>query len=149
MLSADTVVPRASSGDGGYTLTEMLVVIGIIGLIAAVLTPSLIGQLGRARVKAASLQVENVASQVELFMADTGRYPTAQEGLSALIAQPSQEAEAWAGPYMRDQKSLQDPWGRALTYSLEGEGRYTVASLGADGKLGGSGVDRDIRAPSR
>lgn len=136
--------------EDGYTLTEMLVVIGIIGLIAAVLTPTLIGQLGRARSKAAQLQIETVASQVELFMSDTGRYPTAQEGLGALVREPADGVEGWSGPYMRDAKSLNDPWGRPLVYVAEGEDQpFMVRSLGADGKEGGKGVGRDLQAPNR
>jgi len=134
--------------DDGYTLTEMLVVIGIIGLIAAVLTPTLIGQLGRARQKAASLQLETVTSQIELFMADTGRYPTSAEGLDVLVSEP-EAAEGWAGPYLRDRKALTDPWGRPLRYTIDEDNRYVVVTLGADGKAGGSGVNRDLRLPAQ
>lgn len=132
----------------GYTLTEMLVVIGIIGLIAAVLTPALIGQMGRARAKAAQLQLETVSSEVEMFMADVGRYPTAQEGLAALVAEPA-GAEGWTGPYVRDTKVLNDPWGRPVEYQVDPEARtFQVVSLGADGKPGGSGTKRDLKAPA-
>lgn len=135
-------------GEDGYTLTEMLVVIGIIGLIAAVLTPALIGQLGRARAKAAQLQLETVSAQVEMFMADVGRYPTVAEGLPALVTEPP-GAEGWTGPYMRDARSLRDPWGRAIHYAVgaDGEG-YALTSYGADGKAGGSGAKRDLRSPA-
>lgn len=134
--------------DEGYTLTEMLIVIGVIGLIAAVLTPTLFGQLGRARQKAAGLQLETVSSQIELFMADTGRYPTSQEGLGALITEPA-EASGWTGPYVRDQKALTDPWGRPLRYVIDAENNYSVATLGADGKAGGTGANRDLTVPIR
>jgi general secretion pathway protein G len=133
----------------GYTLTEMLVVIGIICLIAAVLTPNLIGQLGRARSKAAGLQLESAAAAVELFHSDVGRYPTEQEGLAALVKEPS-AADGWSGPYMRDVKALQDPWNHPLLYKLDSDGQhFYVMSLGADGKLGGSGIDRDLRVPAQ
>lgn len=72
---------RALNSSGGYTLTEMLVVIGIISLIAAVLTPGLMTQLSRARAKSAQLQLDTLASDVEMFRSDVGRYPTQQEGL--------------------------------------------------------------------
>ena len=134
--------------EAGYTLTEMLVVIGIIGLIAAVLTPTLMGQLGRARLKAAGLQLQTVSAQVEVFMADTGRYPTVQEGLRALVVEP-EGAEGWAGPYVRDEKALTDPWGRALRYAIDADNRYVVSTLGADGKVGGSSVNRDLSVPAR
>ena len=124
--------------DDGYTLTEMLVVIGIICLIAAVLTPSLMGQLGRVRVKAAQLQVQTVAAAVELFHSDVGRYPTEEEGLNALIEQP-QSADGWIGPYVKDKKSLLDPWNRPLVYSLDTDGQDAyVLSLGVNGKSGGA-----------
>lgn len=137
-----------SGGEAGYTLTEMLVVIGIIGLIAAVLTPALIGQLGRARAKAAQLQLETVSAEVEMFMADVGRYPTAAEGLPALVREPP-GAEGWTGPYMRDEKSLLDPWGRPIRYLVGADGQgFSVGSFGADGKEGGRGASRDLRAPA-
>lgn len=138
----------SARSEAGYTLTEMLVVIGIIGLIAAVLTPALIGQLGRARAKAAQLQLETVSAEVEMFQADVGRYPTVAEGLSALVTEPA-GADGWTGPYMRDVKALKDPWSRPLVYSVGADGQsYTVLSLGADGKEGGSGVNRDLKAPA-
>ncbi|MFT4252055.1 MAG: type II secretion system major pseudopilin GspG [Caulobacter sp.] len=134
-------------GEDGYTLTEMLVVIAIIGLIAAVLTPSLMGQLGRSRVKAAELQLDSVAAAVETFHSDLGRYPTQEEGLQALFAAPSGE-EAWIGPYVRSAKTLNDPWGQALIYRLEDEGQaFEIVSYGADRKEGGSGLKRDLHRP--
>lgn len=134
--------------DDGYTLTEMLVVIGIIGLIAAVLTPGLIGQMSRARSKAAQLQLETLVNAVEMFRADVGRYPSQEEGLPALVHSPA-ALDGWTGPYVRDSKVLQDPWGRPILYSSDPEHqRFAVESLGADGRPGGEGVDRDLRAPA-
>jgi len=136
---------RPLRGDDGYTLTEMLVVIGIIGLIAAVLTPAIIGQMSRARAKAAELQLETLATAVENFRNDVGRYPTKEEGLSALVQDKG--AEGWTGPYART-KGLQDPWGRTVIYIPSDDGRsFQVESLGADGKPGGTGADRDLKAP--
>lgn len=133
-------------GQAGYTLTEMLVVIAIIGLIAAVLTPSLIGQLGRARVKSAQLQLETLSSAVEMFRADVGRYPTVEEGLPSLITEP-EGVEGWAGPYTKNAKSLKDPWGEAIGYETDPDTQYRLVSLGADRKPGGAGTKRDLRAP--
>lgn len=134
--------------ESGYTLTEMLVVIGIICLIAAVLTPGIMGQLGRARVKTAGLQLTTVAADLESFHADVGRYPTQQEGLKALLAEPA-GADGWTGPYVRDSKALIDPWNRPLIYTSDGEGQtFVVKSLGADGKPGGTGVNRDLQEPT-
>ena len=132
----------------GYTLTEMLVVISIIGLIAAFLTPTLMGQLGRAKAKAAQLQLNNLASAVELYRDDVGHYPTKEQGLVALVKEPDQ-VQGWTGPYLKDPKSLNDPWGRPILYIVEeGDSGFSVSSLGADGKPGGSGVDRDLKAPA-
>lgn len=137
-----TVDPEA-----GYTLTEMLVVIVIISLIAAVLTPSLLGQLARARVKTANLQLESTATSLDLFKDDIGRYPTQAEGLQALVADPG--TEGWLGPYLKSTKALNDPWGRPLAYALGGDGVASITSLGADGKPGGKGVDQDLVASVR
>lgn len=135
-------------GSDGYTLTEMLVVIGIICLIAAVLTPGIMGQLGRARARTAQLQLDTVASAIEQFRSDVGRYPTQQEGLKSLIQEPD-GADGWTGPYLKDAKSLKDPWGRPISYSVDGESQsFYVQSLGADGKPGGSGQNRDLRSPA-
>ena len=138
----------AGRADAGYTLTEMLVVIGIIGMIAAALTPGIIGQFSRAKVKAAQLQLDTIAADVESFSSDVQRYPTQQEGLNALLQQPG-GVDGWTGPYVRDRKMLNDPWGRPILYAVDAEKRtFTITSLGADGKPGGSGVDRDLQAPA-
>lgn len=135
--------------EAGYTLTEMLVVIGIIGLIAAVLTPNLISQFARAKAKTAQLQLDTLVANIESFRADVERYPTEKEGLKALVAAPS-GAEGWTGPYLRDAKMLNDPWGQPIVYAPDPSGRsFKVESLGADGKPGGQGVDRDLVSPKQ
>jgi general secretion pathway protein G len=134
--------------DEGYTLTEILVVMAVIGLIAAVLTPGLIGQLGRARVKTAQVQLETVAAAVEVFRSDVGRYPTEAEGLTALIAQPG-EGEGWTGPYLKSAKALSDPWGRAIQYKSREDGLgFQVVSYGSDGRAEGQGLNKDLYAPA-
>lgn len=133
---------RGKSGFVGYTLTEMLVVIAIIGLIAAVVIPQTIGQLGKAQSRAAKLQVQSIASALELFQGDNGRYPTAQEGLGALVSQPS-SLENWNGPYLHSKDQLKDPWGRPYRYAVNGQ-NVSVGTLGADNKEGGDGADKDI-----
>src|SRR5579872_7128683 len=122
MRPADKARVDDSSGNEGYTLTEMLVVIGIIALIAAVLTPNLLGQLGRSRAKAAQLQLDSTVAAIEVFRSDVGRYPTELEGLQVLAKDPG-GLTGWAGPYVRDTKSLQDPWNDALIYKIEPDGR--------------------------
>jgi general secretion pathway protein G len=138
----------AADREDGYTLTEMLVVIGIICLIAAVLTPSLLGQMARSRAKAAQLQLDMTAANVEQFMSDVHRYPTQEEGLKALVREPA-GVDGWSGPYLRDPRSLLDPWNDPIIYKLAPDGRsFVVVSLGADGKPGGSGVNRDLQSPA-
>jgi general secretion pathway protein G len=138
---------RRLKGSDGYTLTEMLVVIGIIALIAAVLTPTLMGQMQRARAKTARLQLDTVASAVELFRSDVGRYPTSQEGLKALIIDNA-GIEGWTGPYLKDAKTLKDPWNRDIQYEAGTDGQeFKVVSLGADGKVGGVSSNLDLQAP--
>jgi general secretion pathway protein G len=134
--------------EDGYTLTEMLVVMAIIGLIAAVLTPGLIGQLGRARAKSAQMQLNTVAAAVEMFHSDVGRYPTQSEGLTALLAQPT-GVDGWTGPYLKDPKLLQDPWGHSIVYTPDSTGQsFTVTSYGRDGTPNGTGLDTDLVAPT-
>jgi len=136
------------SRDEGYTLTEILVVMAVIGLIAAMLTPGLVGQLGRSRSKTAQVQLETVAASVEMFRSDVGRYPSQAEGLQVLITQPG-DGEGWTGPYVKSSKVLQDPWGNALQYRAGEDGRtFLVSSLGADGKAEGQGLNRDLHAPA-
>ena len=130
----------------GYTLTEMLVVIGIIALIAAVLTPTLLGQMQRARAKAARLQLDTIASAVELFRSDVGRYPTSTEGLRVLLT--SNDIEGWTGPYLKDARALQDPWNEDVDYEPLPDGSFRVKSLGADRREGGRGADLDLTAPA-
>ena len=139
---------RDLRSDRGYTLTEMLVVIGIIGLIAAVLTPGLLGQLDRARAKTGQMQLETIAAGVEMFRSDVGRYPTKDEGLNALLAEPS-GTSGWTGPYLKNAKLMQDPWNRPVSYDISADGQtFAVRSLGADGQVGGSGLNRDLQAPA-
>src|ERR1700722_16636551 len=125
---------RAKSGLRGYTLTEMLVVIAIIGLIAAVVIPQTIGQLGKAQSRAAKLQVQTLASSLELFQGDNGRFPTGQEGLQALLVRPT-GLDNWNGPYLHSKDQLNDPWGHPYRYTVAGPS-VTVATLGADDKEG-------------
>jgi general secretion pathway protein G len=126
----------------GYTLTEMLVVIAIIGVIAAVVIPQTIGQLGKAQSRAAKLQVQSLAAAVELFQGDNGRYPNDQEGLKALLVRPA-GLDNWNGPYIHAKEQLSDPWGHPYRYAV-GPTTVSISTLGADNKPGGEGADRDI-----
>src|SRR5690606_12280830 len=103
-------------GQDGYTLTEMLVVLVIIGLIAAIVVPQTLGQMDRAKARGARMKLESVAAALEMYAADLARYPTPEEGLAALIEPPAGVAD-WAGPYLSDDSLLVDPWGSQVTYA--------------------------------
>jgi len=139
---------RSLGRESGYTLVEILVVLAIIGMLAAVITPGLIGQLGRARAKSAQVQLDTMAAAVESFRSDTGRYPTNSEGLNALMAQPPSVVR-WFGPYVKSADALDDPWNRPIQYQESDDGlTFQVISLGADGQAGGSGLNADLHAPA-
>jgi general secretion pathway protein G len=132
--------------EAGFTLMEMLVVLVVIGLIAAVAIPQVMKLLGNAKAKAAKIQIQTLENGLNYFQLDMGRYPTDQEGLSALVKAPA-GADGWSGPYIRNDKQLNDPWGHPFVYKAEADGKpYELESLGADGKEGGTGDDQDIVA---
>ncbi len=134
----------ARIAEAGFTLVEMLVVLGIIALIAALVGPQLIKYLGKAKSETAAVQVGNLTSALEILNLDIGRYPTSQEGLAALM-HPLPGAARWNGPYLRKAEGLIDPWGRPYVYqSPGGHGDFDIVSLGRDGQPGGTGDDRDI-----
>jgi general secretion pathway protein G len=138
---------RSSPGRAhhGFTLLELVMVLVIIGVILAMVGPRVFTNLGRANTEVAKTKIEQIGGQLELFKLDTGRYPSTQEGLNALLSAPSGLAN-WNGPYIRDQKMLKDAWSRDFVYRSPGEkDAYDLLSLGADGKEGGEGENRDIR----
>ncbi|CAO4168035.1 hypothetical protein CLBKND_01105 [Methylorubrum aminovorans] len=122
---------------------ELLVVLAIIGMIATMVTPQVIGYLGRAKGETARIQVKNIAQAVELYYLDNGAYPTAQQGLQGLV-QPT--GPGWRGPYIRDGRGLTDPWGQPYLYRSPGaDGKpYQVYSLGSDRQAGGSDDAADV-----
>ncbi|MGI4881475.1 MAG: type II secretion system major pseudopilin GspG [Janthinobacterium lividum] len=128
----------------GFTLLELLVVLAIMGLLAAIVGPQVIKYLGSSRTQTAKVQVKNVAAALELFRLEAGRYPTPEEGLSALVVQPPSVA-AWNGPYLPQATALNDPWGRQYHYLAPGKhGEADVWTLGSDNAEGGSGEARDV-----
>jgi len=132
------------TGEAGFTLVEMLVVLGIIAMIAALVGPQLIKYLGKAKSETAAVQVGNLTSALEIYNLDNGRYPTTQEGLAALM-HPPQGSTRWNGPYLKKAEGLVDPWGRPYIYQSPGNhGEFDIVSLGRDGQAGGVGDDRDI-----
>ena len=136
--------PRAHALHRGFTLIELMVVLVIIGVLAALIVPNVIGRADDARVTAAKTDVNNVMQALKLYRLDNQRYPTAEQGLQALLARPTTGPAApnWK-PYV--EKLPNDPWGRPYQYLNPGiKGEIDVLSLGADGQPGGEGNDADI-----
>ncbi len=134
---------RRVTGQHGFTLVELLVVMVILGLLAALVVPSYLGRERKARAQAAKTQIELLGTALDTFRLDVGRYPTSQEGLQALRAAPG-GLPRWDGPYLKKEVPL-DPWGRAYLYESPGQhGDYDLYSYGADGTPGGDGDARDV-----
>jgi general secretion pathway protein G len=128
-----------------YTLTEMLVVLVIIGLLAAIVGPRLFNRLDEAKRRTAELQMKSLQSSIDLFRIDVGRIPTAQEGLDVLVHAPADAAENWLGPYIAHDTIPVDPWGHGYAYAPAATGsRYQISSFAADGRPGGSGAGADL-----
>ena len=130
--------------DAGYTLLEVLVVMGIIVLLASIAAPQVLGYLGRARTETAKAQIGSIATALELYALDMGGFPSTQSGLAALVSAPP-GATRWRGPYLKRADGLIDPWGRPYQYRFAGRGgQPQVFTLGRDNALGGDEEDRDI-----
>ena len=129
--------------DAGLTILELMVVLVILSIIGVVVSFQVIGQMDRAKVDVARLQLRQVQSALTLFDLDTHRYPTAAEGLVALLNPPENAAD-WRGPYVKNRDFLADPWGHQLAYLVDDSAGYTLMSRGYDGKEGGEGAAADI-----
>jgi general secretion pathway protein G len=130
--------------DAGFTLLELLVVLAILGLLAAIVAPQVLKYLGTSRSQVAKVQVENISAALEHFDLDMGRYPTPEEGLDALVARPTAAAN-WDGPYLKKSSALVDPWGQKYAYRTPGKhGDADVYTLGSDKAEGGDGEAKDV-----
>lgn len=128
--------------EAGFTMIELLVVMMILGLLAALVAPNIFGQASKARVKTARLQIANLGTALDAMALDTGRYPSASEGLGALLDAPS-GMDMWDGPYLK--KMPKDPWNHEYVYrGPGGGGDYEILCYGADGSPGGDGDNGDI-----
>lgn len=129
--------------DTGFTLIELMIVLFILGLLAALVAPRLMGRVGKAKQKTAQTQIQMLATALDLYHLDVGRYPTDEEGLKSLYSKP-ESTSGWSGPYL-DKQAPKDPWGRDYVYKCPGEhGPYDLYSMGADGQPGGDGENSDI-----
>ncbi len=134
------------TGEAGFTLVEILVVITIIGLIMGLVGPRVLNYLSESKVKAATIQIESLAGALDLYFLDNGRYPTSAQGLDALVQRPG-GASAWNGPYLKGNGVPLDPWGHAYVYrSPADRAPYEITSYGADGQEGGAGLAADIKS---
>lgn len=128
----------------GFTLLELLVVIVIIGLLAAYVGPKYFAQLGKSEVTVTRAQIEAFEKSLDTFRLDVGRYPSTEEGLNALMSAPPTAAAKWNGPYLKKGVPA-DPWGHAYQYRAPGtRSEYEIVSLGKDGQPGGTGEAADI-----
>ena len=134
---------RNRMNNRGFTLLELLVVIVIIGLLAGYVAPRYFSQVGKSEIQVARAQIESLEKALDQYRLDMRRYPSAEEGLDALVAKPA-NAQTWSGPYLK--KAVpNDPWGRPYVYRTPGQkSEFELVSYGRDGKPGGTGEDADI-----
>jgi general secretion pathway protein G len=132
----------------GFTLIEILVVIAVLSLLAALVAPNVFQNLGTAKDATAKSQIEMLGAALDAYRLDNGRYPTTDQGLDALYTEPTVEPRPsnWRGPYLRKEVPV-DPWDHPYVYTSPGSNRaigYDLVSLGADGEPGGEGENADI-----
>lgn len=127
----------------GFTLLELLVVMVIIGLLAAYVGPKYFSQIGKSEVKTTMAQIDALGKALDQYRLDVGHYPNSEAGLSALFTKPANETK-WDGPYLKKSVPV-DPWGNPYIYRKPGEhGEYDLLSYGSDGRSGGAGEAADI-----
>ena len=141
-----SVSVQCNHRDAGFTLIEIMVVIAIIGILATLIVPNIMGRPDEARITATKYDVGTISQALKLYRLDIGRYPTTEQGLKALVERPTSEPipHNWkAGGYLG--QLPKDPWGNSFYYSNPGaRSEIDVLSYGADGKPGGVGSDADI-----
>lgn len=135
----------AHAGQAGFSLMELLVVLSIMGMLAGLVMPRVMGALGKAKINTTEVQIDQLAAALDFFMVDNGRYPTSSEGLTALISAPAGLA-SWGGPYLAQSELPTDGWQQPFSYEADAGAptSYNLYSLGADGRLGGKGAQSDL-----
>lgn len=145
MFAANPLRTTLRQRQTGFTLLELLVVIVIIGLLAAYVGPKYFAQLGKSEVTIAKAQMEAFEKSLDTYRLDVGRYPSTEEGMGALMTAPAAAGAKWNGPYLK--KGIpQDPWGHPYLYRAPGSAAkdYEIVSTGKDGQPGGTGENADI-----
>jgi general secretion pathway protein G len=128
----------------GFSLIELIVVLVILGLLAAVVAPRVYDKLAKGKEQIAKIQIKELEGALQLFSFDVGRYPSTSEGLDALIRNPG-NMESWRGPYLSKADLPKDPWGKLFVYRCPGQhGDYDLFSYGPDGVEGGEGENADV-----
>ena len=135
------------AGDAGLTLVEMIVVLAIIALVAALIVPNVIGRPDQARVTTAGTDLRTIGAALKMYRLDNGDYPTTAQGLKALVEKPavSPIPSNWSAEGYLPQMPV-DPWGNPYVYTAPAPGGFALKSFGKDGKQGGEGLDADIVA---
>lgn len=141
---------RRKKGEHGFTLIELMVVIVILGILAGLIIPRIMGRPDEARRAKARMQIESLDTALKLYRLDSGNYPTTEQGLQALVEQPAvgPPARNWRqGGYLERGKVPKDPWDNDFVYISPGaHGDFDLSSLGADGEPGGEGKNKDINS---
>jgi general secretion pathway protein G len=138
------ISPSEKRRQAGFTLIELLVVLVILGLLAGLVGPKVLGYLDSSRSKTAHLQIEELGAALDLYKLDNGGYPDSSQGLAALVTAPA-GASRWHGPYLAKGKLPDDPWGHPYHYRRPGQhGDYDLFSYGSDDKEGGEGEAQDV-----
>lgn len=139
-MSHEPKLPRRAR-DEGFTLLELLVVLGILTLLVAIASPQVLRYLGTAKTETARAQISAIATALELYHLDNGDFPTQ---LATLVERPP-SAQRWNGPYLKKSQGLVDPWGRPYIYRKPGQKTaFELFTLGRDNAPGGTGEDQDI-----
>lgn len=135
---------RRTTAEAGFTLIEIMVVVVILGILAALIAPNVIGNIDKAQVTKVKQDLRAIESALKLYRLDRFRYPSTDEGLEALVTPPGDSSVPWPqGGYL--DRVPKDPWDRPYVYLQPGNnGEFDVYSLGRDGVQGGEGVDADI-----
>jgi general secretion pathway protein G len=143
IATASQTDPRAGR-QSGFTLIEIMVVVVILGILAAIVAPNVITRIDDASINRAKQDIRGIESALKLYYMDNSRYPTTDQGLEALTTQPNDPSlRNWRGPYL--DKLPRDPWNNTYRYLYPGRnGEFDVFTYGADGQPGGEGINAEI-----